>query len=223
MYLGGTGSTATAVTSGTSAEEDDDITGIGGLTDDIFAGSSAHNSTDLHTLCHVRGMIDLFYKSGSQTDLVTVRGITAGCASYQFLLGQLAVQCLGYGNGRIRRTGDTHCLIYIATTGQGITDSTAQTGGSATERLDLSRMVVGLVLEKYQPLLSLSVVAVIHLHRNHYGAGIDLIRFFHVVKFAVFFQLPHCHQRQIHQADELVLSALEDFFSGIQIALVSGL
>ena len=223
MYLGGSGSTAAAVTSGTSAEEDDDITGIGGLTDDIFAGSSAHNSTDLHALCHIRRMIDFFYKSGSQTNLVTVRGITAGCTSYQFLLGQLAVQCLGYGNGRICRTGDTHCLIYIATTGQRITDSTAQASGSATERLDLCRMVVGLVLEKYQPLLGLSVIAVIHLHGNHYGAGVDLIGFFHVVKFAVFFQLPHCHQCQIHQADELVLSTLEDFFSGIQIALVSGL
>ena len=125
MYLGGSGSTAAAVTSGTSAEEDDDITGIGGLTNDIFAGSSAHNSTDLHTLCHVRRMIDFFYKSGSQTNLVTVRGITACRASYQLLLGQLAVQCLGYGNGRICRTGNTHCLIYIATTGQRITDSTA--------------------------------------------------------------------------------------------------
>ena len=54
MYLGGSGSTAAAVTSGTSAEEDDDITGIGGLTDDIFAGSSAHNSTDFHTLLQIR-------------------------------------------------------------------------------------------------------------------------------------------------------------------------
>lgn len=82
---------------------------------------------------------------------------------------------------------------------------------------------MGLVFEKYQPLLSLSMVTVIHLHGNHYGAGIDLIGFFHVIQFAVLSQFPHCHQRQIHQADELVLSALKDFFSGIQIALVSGL
>ena len=168
-------------------------------------------------------MIDLFYKAGSQTDLVTIRGIATGCASYQLLLGELAVQSLGYRNGRIRSTGDTHCLIYIATAGQGITDGTAQTGGSTTERLDLCRMVVGLVFEKYQPLLGLSMVAVIHLHGNHYGAGIDLIGFFHVIQFAVFFQLSHGHQCQIHQADELVLSAFEDLFSGIQIALVSGL
>lgn len=92
-------------------------------------------------------MVDLFYKAGSQTDLVTIRGIATGCASYQLLLGELAVQSLGYRNGRIRSTGDTHCLIYIATAGQGITDGTAQTGGSTTERLDLCRMVVGLVLK----------------------------------------------------------------------------
>lgn len=40
MYLGGSGSTAAAVTSGTSAEENDDITGIGGLTDDVLRGAA---------------------------------------------------------------------------------------------------------------------------------------------------------------------------------------
>ena len=165
-------------------------------------------------------MIDLFYKAGSQTNLVTIRGIATGCASYQLLLGELAVQSLGYRNGRIRSTGDTHCLIYIATAGQGITDGTAQTGGSTTERLDLCRMVVGLVFEKYQPLLSLSMVTVIHLHGNHYGAGIDLIGFFHVIQFAVFFQLSHGHQCQIHQAYKLIFSSLKDLTVIFQILFI---
>ena len=35
MHLGGTGCAAAAVTSGTSAQQDDDIAGIGVLTDDV--------------------------------------------------------------------------------------------------------------------------------------------------------------------------------------------
>ena len=181
MYLGGTGCTAAAVTSGTSAEQDDDIARIGSLTDDIFARSSAHNSTDLHTLCHIIGMINLFYITGSQTDLVTVGAVTAVLRLLPASSADsLPCKCLRYRNGRICCTGHTHCLIYIATAGQRITDSTAQTGGSATERLDLCRMVVGLVLEKL-PATPRSLCG----RRNpsprepRYGAGIDLIRFFH--------------------------------------------
>ena len=91
------------------------------------------------------------------------------------------MQSLGYRNGRIRSTGDTHCLIYIATAGQGITDGTAQTGGSTTERLDLCRMVVGLVFEKYQPLFRYRSITIVHLNRYYNRTCIDLIGFFHIL------------------------------------------
>ena len=114
VYLGGSGSTATAVTACSSAEEDNDIVRIGVFSDHVLSGSRAHNGTDLHSLCHIIGMIDFLYITGSQTDLVAVGGIAACRSSHQLLLGQLALQGFGNGNRRICRAGHTHCLIYIA-------------------------------------------------------------------------------------------------------------
>ena len=113
MYLGRTGCTAAAVASGTSAQKDDDIARVGIFTDDVLSRSSAHNGADFHTFSHIIGMINFFYIAGSQTNLVAVGGIARCRTSDQFLLGELAVQGFGYGNGRVSRTGHTHCLIYI--------------------------------------------------------------------------------------------------------------
>ena len=115
MYLGRTSRTTTAVTAGTAAQQDDDISRIRSLTDHIFSRSSTHNGTDLHTFCYIVWMINLFYITGSQSDLVTIRAVAAGCTAHQFFLGQLALQRLRYRNSRICSTGYTHCLIYIST------------------------------------------------------------------------------------------------------------
>ena len=81
---------------------------------------------------------------------------------------------------------------------------------------------MGFIFKEYKPLLCFLIGSVIHLHRNHNRAGIDFIGLFHIVQFAVFFQLSHCHQSQIHQADELIFSSCKNLFSGIQITLVGG-
>ena len=91
MYFGGTGSAAAAVTSGTSAQQNDDITRIGGLTDYIFTRSRPHDGADLHTFCNVVGMVNLLHITGGQADLVAVGGITLGGAVYDLALGQLAL------------------------------------------------------------------------------------------------------------------------------------
>ena len=67
------------------------------------------------------------------------------------------------------------------------------------------------------------MIAIVHLHRHDNGAGIDLIGLLHVLELAVLFQLSHRHQRKIHQADKLVLSACKYFLSGVQIALIGRL
>ena len=59
MRLGRTGCTTDAITTGTAAEEDDPITGIGIQSLYCATGSGAHNGTYLHTLCNIVGMIDL--------------------------------------------------------------------------------------------------------------------------------------------------------------------
>ena len=125
-------------------------------------------------------------------------------------------------NRRICGTGNTHSLIYITTTGKGITDRTAKTGSGATERLDFRWVIVGFILKEYKPFLSHRTFAVVHFHRNNYRAGIDLIGFFHIIQLAVFFQFSHRHQSQIHQTNEFVISSGKNLFSCIQVTLVRG-
>ena len=49
--------------------------GVGSLADHVLSRSRAHDSADLHTLCHIARMIDLIYQSGGQTDLVAVGAV----------------------------------------------------------------------------------------------------------------------------------------------------
>ena len=216
MYLGGTGCTADTVTAGTSSKKDDDISRVGIFTDNRTSRSSTHNRTDLHTFCNVVRMIDFFYSTGCKTDLVSVGAVTVSCAADKFLLRKFTLQSFFYGYSRISRTGYTHCLIYIGTSGKRVTDGPAKAGSRTTKRLDLGRMVVGFVLEVDQPLFFFSV----HIHRYHDTAGIDLIGLFLVCKFAFCFQFLHCHKSQIHQADKFVITAFVHVLMGIQIFFV---
>ena len=57
------------------------------LTTDLF------EITELaHHVCHITGMVNLFYISGGKSDLVAVGGISLGSAVYNLPLGQLALQ-----------------------------------------------------------------------------------------------------------------------------------
>ena len=222
MYLGGACCSAAAIASCPSAQKDDDVSRVRIFPDHAASGGCSHNCADFHTLCHIIRVIQFFDVTGCQSDLVSVRRISACGASYQSLLGKLSFQGLGNGYRRVCRTCHTHCLVNIASSGKRISDRTAQTGCRTSEGFDLCRMVMGLVLKEYQPLLRHRPVAIIDLDRHHNGAGIDLIRFLHILQLAIFFQFSHSHQRQIHQADKFVLSSLKDLISGIQIALICG-
>ncbi len=166
-------------------------------------------------------MVDLLHQSRRQTDLIPVGRISAGSAAHQFLLGQFALQRIRHRHRRVSRPRNPHGLIHITASGKRIADRSAQTGGRSAERLNLRRMVMGLILKEHKPLLGHRPLAVIHLHRHHHRAGIDLVRLLHILQFAVFLQLAHSHQRQIHQTDELVLSVSEDLLSDSQIVLIS--
>ena len=86
MHLGGTGCTTAAVTSCSSAKQDDHIIRIRIFTYHILPGSSTHDSTDLHSFSNIIRMIDLLYIAGCKTDLVTIGRISACCTSDQLLL-----------------------------------------------------------------------------------------------------------------------------------------
>ena len=180
MYLGGSGRSAAAVTAGASAQQDDDISRIRSLADHGSSWSRAKHRSDLHTFCYIVGMIDFFHRAGGKADLVAIGTISMGRLSYQFLLGKLALQGIFCRNSGICRSGHTHRLIYIGSAGQRITDGAAKTGSRPSERLDLCRMVVSLVLEIHQPFFFHAV----HCYRHNDTAGIDLFRFFLIFQFS---------------------------------------
>ena len=139
-----------------------------------------------------------------------------GRLPHQLFLGKFSLQGILYGNPGIRRSRHPHGLIHIGSSGKGIPDGAAQTGGRSAEGLDLRGMVVGLILEIYQPFLCLSV----DFHRHHNAAGVNLFRFLLILQFSFLFQLFHRHQRQIHQADKFILPSLVHILPVRQIAAV---
>ena len=201
--LGGTGGTADAVAAGAAAQQDDDVAGSGAFAADVGSGRCAHNSADLHPLCHIAGVIDLIHLTGSKADLVAVGGITGGSGGHQLALGQLAGQGLTDGLEGVACAGDAHGLIDVAAARQRVADRTADAGGSAAEGLDLRRVVVGLVLEEEQPVLILAVDVALDLH----GAGVDFLRLVEVLQDALLFQFLGTDGGQVHHAAGLILAA----------------
>ena len=213
VRLGGSGCSTDSVTSGTSAEEDDLVSRIGCQSLYGTSWCGTHDSTDLHTLCNVIRMVNLFDITGCQSDLVTVGAVSSCCLTHDLLLWQLAFDRIFNRNGRISCTGHTHCLIYIRTSGQWIADGSAETGCCATEWLDLGRVVMCLILEVDKPFLPnngmrsilsircwrlpLSVTdarwhfRIVYFYRNNDGTCIDLIGLFLIVQLALCFQLLH--------------------------------
>ena len=187
MHLGGTRCAAAAVTPGSAAQQNDDIVWIRVFPDHIFSRRGTHHRTDLHTLRNIIRVVNFFDQPGRQTDLVTIGRITVGCTPHQLFLGQLSLQGIRHRHCGIRRTGHAHRLIDISPARKGIPDCSAKTGGRPAERLDLRGMVVCFVFEKDKPLLRHRTVTVIHLHRHHDRARIDLIGLFHIVQFPILF------------------------------------
>ena len=92
--LGGSRSAADAVASGASAQQDDDIAGVGIETLHILTRSSAHDRADLHALGKITGMIYFGDMTGGKTDLVAVARISVRSADDQLFLGKLAADGL---------------------------------------------------------------------------------------------------------------------------------
>ena len=185
VHLGGTCGAAAAVAPGSAAQKDNDIVRVGIFPDHIFSRRRTHHRADLHALRHIIRVINLFDQPGRQTDLVTVGRIPVGCAAHQLFLGQLSFQRIRHRHRRIRRAGHAHRLIDIPPAGKGIADRAAEARCRTAERLNLRGMVVGLILEKYKPLLRHGAIAVVHLHRHHHRAGVNLVGLLHIVQFSV--------------------------------------
>ena len=153
--------------------------------------------------------------TGSQTDLVAVGAVTGGSGGDDLALGQLAGQGLGSRGEGIARTGETHGLVYIAASRQRVTDGAAQTGSSTAEGFDLGGVVMCLILEHEQPVLSLAVV----IHGDLHRAGVDLLALVQVGEDARPAQFLGADGGKIHQGHRLVLAGM-DSLAQFQIVLV---
>ncbi|SCH94436.1 Uncharacterised protein [uncultured Faecalibacterium sp.] len=167
------------------------------------SGSRTHHSADLHSLCHIAGVVDLIHLAGGKADLVAVGGVTGSGSGHQLALGQLAGQGLADRLERVARAGHTHGLIDIAAAGQRVADGTADAGGRTAEGLDLGGVVVGLVLKEEEPVLILAV----HIALDLDSAGVDLLGFVQILEDALLLQLLGTDGGKIHHAAGLLLTA----------------
>ena len=147
MGLGRTGCTAAAVTSGLATQKDNNIAWSWLFTNNVCCWNCADYCANFHTFCNITWMIDFVYLTGSQTDLVAVGAVTSCCGGNDLLLWKFTLDGIFKWGQRVSCTGNTHCLIYISTTGQRVTDCTAQTGCCTAEWLNLGWVVVSFVLK----------------------------------------------------------------------------
>ena len=117
MGLRGAGGSAAAVPPRPAAKQDNAVTGIGIFPDHVSSGRRPHDRADLHSLCHIVPVVDLFYIACCKPHLIPVGRIALCRASHQPRLGKFSLQRLRGGQRGIRRTGNPHRLIYIAPSG----------------------------------------------------------------------------------------------------------
>ena len=149
-------------------------------------------------------MVDFVYKAGGKADLVAVGGIACGSGLAQLALRQLVLERFGEGSGRVARAGHAHRLIDVGAAGQRIADRAAEAGGCAAERLDLGRVVVGLVLEHEQPVL----VVAVHERLDLDGAGVDLLGLIDILQIAALFEHLGGDGTHVHQRDRALCGLL---------------
>ena len=161
------------------------------------------DSAHLEPLGSVAVVIDFPDMGGCKPDLVAVAGIAMRSLSRDHLLRKLSRDGLGNRLVDVSRSGHPHCLIDIGTPRERVSDGTTQTGRSTSERLDLRRMVVSLVLEHQEPFLRLPV----HIHINEYAAGVVLLAHLHVIELPFLPEVTRSDCGHVHQIQAFVLAS----------------
>ena len=197
VLFGGASGTAAAVAAGLAAEQDDHVAGFGYFADHVFDRGRANNRADLHALGDITRVIDLVHQPSRKADLVAVGRIARRRGLAQLALRQLMLERLGERNGRVARAGHAHRLIDVAAAGERVADRAAEAGRRAAERLDLGRVVVGLVLEHEQPVLIVAVHERLDLDR----AGVDLLGFVDIFEVAALLEHLGTCGRNVHQCN----------------------
>ena len=221
VALGRTGGATDAVTTGAATKQNNYITCSRALTANIIGRCSCYNSATLQTLGNIAIMIHFSNMAGSKTDLVAIGRITCSSSLADLSLGQLAGQGFGDTFSGVTCTGNSHCLVDIGTTGQGVTDTATNTGSCTTKRLNFRGMVMGLVFEHQQPILLFPVHSCIYMN----GTSVDFLRFIQFRQQTTLLKGLGADGSDIHKG----LGALSgflftiNFHTGSQVALISSL
>ena len=161
-------------------------------------------------------MIYFIYKPRSKTNLVSIRAVPCRSSGSNLSLRKLAFKRISQRYGRVGRTGNTHRLIHVTPSRKRVPYRSAKTCCGASERFYFRRMVVGLIFEKYKPLLGFSV----YLNRNYNRACVNLVRHFHVVKLSVFPQFLHSHEGYIHKRDIFITASFIELLKIVRILFI---
>ena len=212
MRLGGTRCAAAAVTARCAAEQHDNVSGLRLEALDVRLRRCADDRANLHALCNITGVIKLRDLTGRKADLVAVGGIARRSAGGNLSCGQLTLHRILKRNSRVAAAGNAHRLINIRSAGERVANRAAKACCRAAERLNLRRVVVGLILELHEPLLGLAV----DRDRHFNGTGVDLVAFVQIVYHAVLFEVFRADDRHVHERNGLVL-ALIQLFAGCKI------
>ena len=172
LLLGRTCSAAYTISPCSTAKQNHDIAILRFFAFYPSFGNCSDHETYLHSLRSVAFMIDFIDHRSGKTYLISVRRISIRCLLCDGSLWKFSLQSRRNRLQNIRRTAQTHRLIYECSPRKRITDSTAKTGRSTTKRLYFSRVIVRFVFEKKIPRLFFTVVLRLYFYR----AGIDFIR-----------------------------------------------
>ena len=92
VLLGRAGGTAAAVTSCTSAYQENYITGFRTLPHNIHLGCRRYDRADFHALGHIALMVNLTHLPRGQTNLIAIGTVAGSRPQRDFLLGQFPRQ-----------------------------------------------------------------------------------------------------------------------------------
>ena len=143
--------------------------------------SRCHNGTDFHTLGNKARMIVFSYFPGSQTNLVAIGTISCSRFRCNLLLRKLAFQRFRQRSSWIPGSGYAHSLIYIGTSGERITDTSAKAGSGPAKRFNFRWMIVCFILKQEEPVL----IPMVGIHSNLNSACIDFFGLIHFGEFSL--------------------------------------
>ena len=113
MFLGRACCSADSVTSGSAAEQEDNVSRHRGLSADLVGLHCSDHCSDFKTLGSVALVVDFPDVCGGKAYLVAVAGVAMGCLAGNDALREFARKCLSHRFVDIACSGHPHCLIYV--------------------------------------------------------------------------------------------------------------